>query len=41
LPLPIIVGGGQQLLEICKDRVIDFDLVRTGVELARFQRNCS
>jgi hypothetical protein len=30
----IIVCGGQQLLEVGKDRVIHFDLVRTGVEIA-------
>jgi hypothetical protein len=34
VPVPIIVCGGEQLLEVCKDRVIDFDLVRTGVEIA-------
>src|SRR6266508_9919 len=34
VPIPIIVCGGQQLLEIGKDGVIDFDHIRLGVEIA-------
>jgi hypothetical protein len=31
--MPIISCGGQQGLEICKYRVIDFDHIRSGVEI--------